>query len=79
MPIALASCGAINDAFCQYLTCSFDVSFRRKRSAACLNGLPSIVECTNQDLNRLGVKIPICPERADEPEHRSAFPPPTTL
>jgi hypothetical protein len=51
---------------------NFNVSFRRKRSAACLNDLPSIVECTDQDLNRLRVKIPIRPERADEFEHCSA-------
>jgi hypothetical protein len=44
-----------------------------------VNGLPGIVECLDQDLNRLRVEIPICPERTDEPEHRSAFPHPRTV
>ena len=70
MLIAFAPRGFVNGAFCQYSTCNFNVSFRRKRSAACLNDLPSIVECNDQDLNR--VKIPIRPERADEFEHCSA-------
>ncbi len=38
-----------------------------------LNGFPSFVERTDQNLNRLRVKNPICPERADEPKHRGAL------
>ena len=37
-----------------------------------LNGFPSFVERTDQNLNRLRVKNPICPKRADEFKHRGA-------
>ncbi len=33
---------------------------------------PSFVECVDQNLYRLRVKNPICPERADEFEHSGA-------
>ena len=44
-----------------------------------LNGFPSFVECIDQNLNRLRVKNPICPERADELKHRRPSPGPIAL
>ena len=56
MLVALTVRGIINYVFCQYLTRKFDVSFRRKGDTARLNGLPSVVECGDQNLDRLRVK-----------------------
>ena len=70
MLVALTVRGVINYVFCQYLTRKFDVSFRRKGDTARLNGLPSFVECGDQNLDRLRVKSPVCSELTDELKHR---------
>jgi hypothetical protein len=72
MLAAFAASGVINNALCQYFPGAFDVAFRPNGGVARWNCFPSFLQCGDQNFDRLRVKGPVSPERADELKHRGA-------